>query len=81
MTLPEFHGLTYIQFIHWRTMAYDNLESKYEQEHPSQADNTPQNGYIVNSFTCEGDLREDTFTASVFQSGFTPSVPGRTISA
>ena len=43
MTLPEFHGLTYIQFIQWRTMAYANLEAKYAQEHP-HADGTPQNG-------------------------------------
>ena len=41
MTLPEFHGLTYIQFIQWRTMAYANLEAKYVQEHP-HADGTPQ---------------------------------------
>jgi len=67
MTLPEFHGLTYIQFIQWRTMAYANLESKYAQEHP-HANGTPQNGYIVNSFACEGELRIITFTASVFQS-------------
>ena len=67
MTLPEFHGLTYIQFIQWRTMAYASLEAKYAREHPD-ADGTPQNGYIVNSFTCEGELRIITFTASVFQS-------------
>ena len=67
MTLPEFHGLTYIQFIQWRTMAFQNLEAQYQQEHP-HADGTPQHGYIVNSFACEGELRIITFTASVFQS-------------
>lgn len=67
MTLPEFHGLTYIQVIQWRTMAYADLEAKYSKEHP-HADGTPQNGYIVKSFACEGELRIITFTASVFQS-------------
>ncbi|MGA7194141.1 MAG: hypothetical protein WBW94_10955 [Anaerolineales bacterium] len=67
MTLPEFHGLTYIQVVQWRTIAYANLEAKYAQEHP-HADGTPQNGYLVNSFTCEGELRIITFTASVLQS-------------
>jgi hypothetical protein len=67
MTLPEFHGLTYIQVVQWRTMAYKDLEVKYAQEHP-HADGTPQNGYIVKPGLCEEATRSITFTASVFQS-------------
>ena len=67
MTLPEFHGLTYIQFIQWRTMAYANLEAKYAQEHP-RADGTPRNGLVAKPGLCEGVERAVTFTATVFQS-------------
>ena len=59
MTLPEFHGLTYIQVVQWRTMAYKDLEAKYLKLHPNEN---------INPLTCEGTTRVITFTASVFQS-------------
>ena len=34
MQLPEFKGLTYYQFMEWRSMAQNELEIKYQASHP-----------------------------------------------
>lgn len=34
MELPEYNGLTYYQFLAWRSMAYEELADQYEIAHP-----------------------------------------------
>ena len=34
MELPEFKGLTYYQFLEWRSIAQNELEVKYQASHP-----------------------------------------------
>lgn len=34
MELPEFNGLTYYQFLEWRSIAHNELEVKYQASHP-----------------------------------------------
>ena len=52
MDLPQFKGLSYVQFVQWRTNFLANQAVKYQQEHP-HADNTPRNGYVIKSNQCE----------------------------
>ncbi len=53
MDLPQFKGLSYVQFVQWRTTTFRNSEVEYQQAHP-HTDNTPQNGSIVRHGLCEG---------------------------
>jgi hypothetical protein len=36
MDLPQYKGLTYYQFLTWRSMAYDDLARNYQAAHPDQ---------------------------------------------
>ncbi len=36
MNLPQFKGLSYYQFLDWRSMAYNDLAVKYQASHPDQ---------------------------------------------
>ena len=59
MELPEFKGLTYYQFLEWRSIAHNELEMKYQASHP-QAD--------VKIGMCESSDRQITFSIGVLQS-------------
>jgi len=34
MDMPEFNGLTYVQYMDWRKMAFDDTEAQYLRSHP-----------------------------------------------
>jgi hypothetical protein len=59
MELPEFKGLTYYQFMEWRSIAHNDLELKYKSSHP-QAN--------VKMGVCNASNRLITFSVSVLQS-------------
>ena len=59
MELPEFKGLTYYQFLEWRSIAHNELEVKYQASHP-QAE--------VKMGRCDNTNRLITFSVTVEQS-------------
>jgi hypothetical protein len=59
MELAEFKGLTYYQFLEWRSIAHNDLEVKYKASHP-QAN--------VKMGVCDTSNRLITFSVSVLQS-------------
>ena len=59
MELPEFKGLTYYQFIEWRSIAHNELEVKYQASHPEVE---------VKMGVCDNTDRVITFSVTVEQS-------------
>ena len=63
MDLPQFKGLSYVQFAEWRTNFLTSQAMKYQQEHP-HANGTPQYGYVISKSQCEnGNMLFDTLRA------------------
>jgi len=59
MELPEFKGLTYYQFMEWRSIAQNEFEMKYQVSHPDTN---------VKMGVCDTSNRLITFSVSVLQS-------------
>ncbi len=59
MELPEFHELTYYQFMEWRSIAHSDLEAKYQATYPEVK---------VKVGVCENTDRVMTFSVGVLQS-------------
>lgn len=59
MELPEFKGLTYYQFMEWRSIAHSDLEVNYQTAHPEVK---------VKAGVCENTNRVMTFSVGVLQS-------------
>jgi len=59
MELPEFKGLTYYQFLEWRSIAHNDLEVKYKVSHPQ---------VNVKMGVCDTSNRLITFSVSMLQS-------------
>jgi len=59
LELPEFKGLTYYQFLEWRSIAHNELEGKYQASHPEVE---------VKLGVCDNTDRVITFSVTVEQS-------------
>jgi hypothetical protein len=59
MELPEFKGLTYYEFLEWRSIAHNDLEVKYQASHPEVK---------VKIGVCDNTNRVMTFSVGVLQS-------------